>query len=72
MASLRSRPLLIAPLVPAWGILGIYGSELLRGKPFFAVFIFFWFVLAGILFGYVLRQTLTARRLQRKPEAGSL
>ncbi len=63
--SLRSKPLLLASLVPLWAILGIYAAETLRGTRFLSPFVIAWALLAAAFFGYVLRQTLAARRSRR-------
>ena len=64
MAGRRSKPLLIAPLIPAWAILGIFGSDALRGARFLIPFVILWTILGSVLFVYILRRLLAARRLR--------
>lgn len=70
MPSKRSRPLLIAPLIPAWAILGLYISEYLRGTAYFNAFVIAWGILAAVLFSYILLQVLEARKMNRKVKGG--
>ncbi len=67
MAARRSKPLLIAPLIPAWAILGIFASESLHGTRYFVPFLALWSVLLVVLFGYILRQAIVARRNKANP-----
>lgn len=62
MKGLRSRPLLIAPLIPGWAVLGFFGVEQIHGTAWFVPFIVLWSVLGFTLFSYVLRQAIAAKR----------
>ncbi|MGI4828625.1 MAG: hypothetical protein ACRYFU_10620 [Janthinobacterium lividum] len=64
MPVLRSRPLLIAPLIPLWGILGLIATERLHGSPFMAPFVVLWTLLLAALFAYVASQAMRARRMR--------
>lgn len=64
MKGLRSRPLLIAPLIPGWAILGFFGVEQMHDTIFLLPFAVFWSVLGLGLFGYILRQAIAAKRKQ--------
>ena len=66
MSPRRSRPLLIAPLIPAWAVIGVFVSEWLRGTHFFVPFVALWCVLGLAFAGYILRQVLTARRTRNE------
>ena len=46
----RSRPLLIAPLIPLLGIVGIYGLDQLHGSRFLSAFVVVWCILLAGLF----------------------
>ena len=65
MQARRSKPLLIAPLIPLWAILGFLAVSSLQGSPYLLPFTIVWGSLLAGLFGYVLRQTLAARRVRR-------
>ena len=62
MKGLRSRPLLIAPLIPGWAVLGFFGVEQLHGTTPFLPFVVLWSALGLALFGYILRETIAAKR----------
>lgn len=64
MNGLRSRPLLMAPLIPGWAILGFLGIERTQGSAYFLPFAVLWSVLGFALFGYILRQAIAAKRRQ--------
>ena len=64
MVGSRSRPLMIAPLIPLWGILAFFGAEQLRGTAFWAPFLALMVLLLAALFGYVVNQTLRAKRMR--------
>ena len=58
----RSKPLLIAPLIPLWGLLGLFGIKELDRSRFLSVFVCAWALLLVALAGYVVRQAIQARR----------
>ncbi len=60
----RSKPFLIAPLIPLLGIIGIMGIEQLHGTRYLSAFVVVWCILLGGLFAYVLTRALEARRLR--------
>lgn len=62
MARRRSRPFLIAPLIPLWAILAFFGVEQLHGTRYLSVFVVLMLVLLATLFTYVASQALQARR----------
>ncbi len=62
----RSRPLLIAPLIPLLGIVGIYGLDQLHGTRYLTAFIIIWCVLLAGLFAYVLTKMLEARKSRKR------
>ena len=64
MSGLRSRPLLIAPLIPAWAILCFFGAEQMHGTAYFLAFAMLWSALGLALFGYIVRQAIAAKRRQ--------
>lgn len=66
MSPRRSRPLLIAPLIPAWAVIGVFVSEWLRNTHFLVPFVVLWFVLGLGFAGYILRQVLEARRTRNE------
>ena len=66
MATLRSKPLLIAPLIPLWGISAFFGVEELRGTRYLPLFITVMLLLLATLFTYVANQVLQARH--RRPD----
>ena len=66
MSGRRSRPFLIAPLIPGWAILGFFGVEQTHGSAYFLTFAVLWSGLGLALFGYILRQALAARRRQAR------
>ena len=59
----RSLPLLIAPLIPLLGIVGIFGAQQLRGSRYLSAFVVAWCLVLAALFTYVLSQALEAKRL---------
>lgn len=63
--SRRIRPMMIAPLIPIWGLLGFLGVEHLGGTHWFAPFLLLMGGLFVLLFGFVARQAISARRLRR-------
>ena len=58
----RSKPLMIAPLIPLLGMAGIFGAEQLHGTRWLAAFVIVWCMLLAALFAYVLSKALEARR----------
>ena len=56
----------IAPLIPAWAILGLFAVDPLHGTAYFLPFTVFWSLLGFALFGYILRQVLEARQASKK------
>jgi hypothetical protein len=62
MVGRRSKPLLIAPLIPLWGVLAFLGVETLRGTRYVAAFVVVMLLLLATLFTYVANQTLRAKR----------
>ena len=62
MAMMRSRPLLIAPLIPLWAILAFFGAEQLRGTNFWVPFLVVMVLLLAALFAYVANQVARAKR----------
>ncbi len=63
----RSKPLLVAPLIPFLALAGIFGIERLHGSRHFSAFVMVWCVLFAGLFAYVLQQALEARRRRARP-----
>ena len=66
MSPRRSRPLLIAPLIPAWAILGLFAVDPLHGTAYFLPFVVFWSLLGFALFGYIARKAIGARQATKK------
>jgi len=66
MAARRSRPFLIAPLIPLWGILAFFGVEQFAGTRFLAPFLAVMTALFLGLFYYVARRAMEARKLRRR------
>ena len=64
MKGMRSKPLLIAPLIPGWAILGFLGVEQMHGTVYFVPFAVLWSALGLLLFGYIFRQAIAAKRRQ--------
>ena len=62
MAALRSKPLLVAPLIPLWGVSAFLGVEKLQGTRYLAAFVIVMVLLLSTLFTYVANQALQARR----------
>lgn len=63
--SRRSKPLLIAPLVPLLSFAGILGLDQFRGSRYLHVFVILWCAAMAALTVYVIRQAMAARRLQK-------
>ena len=62
MAARRSRPFMIAPLIPFWGVIGIFGIEQLHGTRYLTAFVVVMILLLCTLFTYVLQRTIEAKR----------
>jgi len=60
----RSKPLVIAPLIPLLGIVGLFGVEQLQHTRYLAAFVVVWVLLFAGLFVYIAIKTLEARRLR--------
>ncbi len=58
----RSRPLLIAPLIPLLGVIGIFGAEELHGSRYLPAFVIVWCALLAALFAFVLNRAMEAKR----------
>ena len=58
----RSRPLMIAPLIPLLGVVGIFGLEQLHGTRYATAFVILWCMALAALFTYVLNRTIQARK----------
>ena len=63
MRTRRSRPFLIAPLIPLLGIVGIFGVQQMHGTRYLSAFVVVWCIVLAALFTYVLSQALEARRI---------
>lgn len=61
----RSKPMLIAPLIPLLAILGIFGVDFLFKSRYLVEFIIVWCALLAALTVYIFRQVLAARRRKR-------
>ncbi len=61
----RSRPFLIAPLIPLLGIVGIFGVEQFHGTRWLNAFVIIWCVLFAGLFAYIVTRALEARGARR-------
>ena len=61
----RSRPFLIAPLIPLLGVVGIFGIDQLHGTRYLNMFVIIWCLLLAGLFAYVLTRALDTRRRRR-------
>ena len=61
----RSKPLLIAPFIPAMGLLGILGLDRFHGTRYVHAVVGVWCAVMLALTVYVIRQALSARRLQK-------
>ena len=58
----RTRPLLIAPMIPLWGVVAFFGVEQLDRTRWLKPFVVLMFVLLAALFAHVAHNTLEARR----------
>ncbi len=57
--------MLVAPLIPFLGILGIFGIDQFHGTRYLSAFVMVWCILISGLFAYVLVRVLEARRARR-------
>jgi hypothetical protein len=60
----RSKPLLIAPLIPLLGIIGFWGVDQLQHTRYLVPFVLVWCMLFAALFVYIAARTLQARRVR--------
>ena len=60
----RSKPLVVAPLIPLLGIIGFLGVDRLQHTRYFALFVVVWCMLFAALFVYIAARTLEARRVR--------
>jgi prepilin signal peptidase PulO-like enzyme (type II secretory pathway) len=60
----RSKPLVIAPLIPLLGIVGFLGVDRLQNTCYFVPFVVVWCLLFAALFVYIAARTLEARRVR--------
>jgi hypothetical protein len=58
----RSKPLVVAPLIPLLGIIGFVGVDRLTHTRFLSVFVVMWIVLFSGLFVYIAAKAMEARR----------
>lgn len=61
----RVRPALIAPLIPTWGLIAFVGVQQLGGTRWFIPFLAVMAATFLLLFGFVTRQLIAARRLRQ-------
>ena len=62
----RSRPLVIAPLIPLLGIAGIFGVDRLHRTHYLAPFVAVWSLLFAALVIYIASRMLEARRVRER------
>ena len=62
----RSKPLLVAPLIPLLGIVGFFGIDRLVHTRYLTAFVVIWVVLFAGLFVWIASQTLAARRARER------
>ena len=60
----RSKPLVIAPLIPLLGIAGFVGVDQLQHTRYLVPFVVVWCMLFAALFIYIASRVLEARRLR--------
>lgn len=65
MALRRARPMLIAPLIPLWGMVAFWGSEQLHGTRYLPVFVAVMALLLAGLFGFVANKAWRAKRMRK-------
>ena len=63
--SRRSKPMLIAPLIPFVSIMGIFGLQTFHGSRYMPAFVVVWSLVMVALFAYILKQVIMAKRLQK-------
>ncbi len=62
---LRTKPMLVAPLIPVMGFLGILGLDEFHGTRYMHAVIALWCAAMLALTIYVIKQARQARRLQK-------
>ena len=62
----RSKPMLVAPLIPFLSILGIFGLQSLHGSRYLAAFVIVWCLVMAALTAYIIKQAIGARAACRK------
>jgi prepilin signal peptidase PulO-like enzyme (type II secretory pathway) len=60
----RSKPLVIAPLIPLLGIIGFIGVDRWQHTRYLVPFVVVWCTVFAALFSYIAVRTLEARRLR--------
>lgn len=60
----RSKPLVIAPLIPLLAVAGFVGVSGLQHTHYLAPFVVGWCMLFAALFVYIASRTLAARRVR--------
>jgi prepilin signal peptidase PulO-like enzyme (type II secretory pathway) len=60
----RSKPLVIAPLIPLLGIVGFIGVDRLQHTRYLVAFVVMWCLAFVGLFVYIAARTLEARRVR--------
>lgn len=65
MTRKRSRPVFIAPLIPLWGGLAFLGLQQFAGTRYLPPFLALVGLTFLLLFGYIARQVISARRLRQ-------
>ena len=62
----RSKPLVIAPLIPLLGVVGFLGVDRLQHTRYVVPFVIVWCLLFVALFIYIAARTLEARRVRER------
>lgn len=62
----RSKPLVVAPLIPLLGIAGFIGVDKFQHTRYLTPFVVMWCMLFAALFIYIAARTLEARRLRKR------
>lgn len=60
----RSKALVIAPLIPILGTIGLVGVNRFQHTRYLAAFVVVWCVLFAALLLYIVTRTLEARRMR--------